>query len=122
MSCVEVGTLQRRAITSLLEKLLRKVADGPVDPVNVASPPDGSGRLFVVERPGRIVIVENRNVLKEPFLDIQGKVLSAFLEQGLYDMVFHPNFKENGRFYIHYAELLRNGATSTGVHPAPTSL
>jgi glucose/arabinose dehydrogenase len=88
---------------------LVKVADGFVDPINVASPPDGTGRLFVVERPGRIMIVEDGKVQKEPFLDIKGNVLSAFLEQGLYDMVFHPNFKENGLFYIHYAELLRNG-------------
>jgi glucose/arabinose dehydrogenase len=88
---------------------LVKVADGLVDPINVVVPPDGSNRLFVVERPGRIRIVENGQVLEEPFLDITNMTLSAFLEQGLYDLAFHPDFANNGRFYVHFAELLRNG-------------
>jgi hypothetical protein len=37
---------------------LVKVADGLADPINVAAPADDSGRLFVVERPGRIRIVD----------------------------------------------------------------
>jgi glucose/arabinose dehydrogenase len=88
---------------------LVKVADGLIDPINVASPGDGSGRLFVVERPGRIRIVQEGQVLEEPFLNISGQVLSAFLEQGLYDMTFHPDFASNGLFYVHFAELMRNG-------------
>ncbi|MDQ4075650.1 MAG: PQQ-dependent sugar dehydrogenase, partial [Chloroflexota bacterium] len=89
---------------------LVQVATGFVDPVAVVSPPDDTGRLFVVERTGLITIIdEDGTVLDEPFLDITGDTLSAFLEQGLYDIAFHPDFAENGRFYIHFAELLRNG-------------
>jgi Cu/Zn superoxide dismutase/glucose/arabinose dehydrogenase/mono/diheme cytochrome c family protein len=88
---------------------LVEVATGFIDPVNVTSAGDGSGRLFVVERHGRVMIVENGEVLEEPFLDITDLTLSAFLEQGLYDLEFHPDFANNGRFYIHFAELLRNG-------------
>lgn len=88
---------------------LVQVAEGFADPVNVVSPPDGSGRLFVVERVGRIRIIENGEVVEEPFLDLTGQTLSAFLEQGLYDLAFHPDYATNGRFYIHFAELLRNG-------------
>jgi glucose/arabinose dehydrogenase/mono/diheme cytochrome c family protein len=88
---------------------LVKVADGLYDPVNVVSANDGSGRLFVVERSGRIVIVKDGKVLEEPFLDITDIVLQAMLEQGMYDIAFHPDFAENGKFYAHYAELMRNG-------------
>lgn len=88
---------------------LVKVAGGLYDPVNVVSPNDGSGRLFVVERNGRIVIVNDGNVEEEPFLDITDITLQAMLEQGLYDMAFHPDFKSNGKFYVHFAELMRNG-------------
>lgn len=89
---------------------LVKVADGLVDPVNVVSARDGSGRLFVVERNGVIRIVQqDGQLVEEPFLDISEQVLSAFLEQGLYDVEFHPEFAQNGRFFVHFAELLRNG-------------
>lgn len=91
------------------EVQLVKVAGGLYDPVSVVSPNDGSGRLFVVERNGRIVIVKDDQVMEEPFLDITSITLQAMLEQGHYDMALHPDFKSNGKFYVHFAELMRNG-------------
>lgn len=89
---------------------LVKVTDGFIDPINVVSPRDGSGRLFVVERNGVVRIVgQDGQLAEEPFLDISDQVLSAFLEQGLYDIEFHPDFAQNGRFFVHFSELLRNG-------------
>ena len=94
---------------------LIKVADGLEDPVNVAAPNDGSGRLFVVERAGRIRIVDrDGNLLEEPFLDLtnsQGAnaVMYAFLEQGLLGLAFHPDFATNGLFYTNSTNLLRSG-------------
>ena len=88
---------------------LVKVVGGLADPVSVTSSPDGSGRVFVVERAGRVRIVEGGKLLEQPFLDITDDVLSAFLEQGLYDIAFHPDFAENGLFFVHFAELMRNG-------------
>ena len=92
-----------------LEVQLEKVAGGFTDPVNVVSPRDGSGRLFVVERPGIVKIVKDGEVMRRPFLDIKETVVSSFLEQGLYDMEFHPNFKNNGLFYVHYSDMWFNG-------------
>ena len=87
---------------------LEMVADGLIDPVNVANA--GDGRLFVVERVGYIrVIDENGNVLDEPFLDITATVLTEFLEQGLLGLAFHPNYAENGRFYVNYTDWRTNG-------------
>jgi len=89
---------------------LVKVAGGLLDPINVASPPDGSGRLFVVERAGDIRIIDkDGKVLGDPFLDIKSEVLSQFLEGGLLDMVFDPNYKDNGYFYLDYTSMLYNG-------------
>lgn len=95
---------------------LVKVADGFNDPVNVTSARDGSGRLFVVERVGRIKIVDrNGRVLPEPFLDLTQMtplgtdVQTGFLEQGLYSIAFHPQFKQNRYVYVHYASLPFNG-------------
>ena len=92
-----------------LEVQLEKVAGGFTDPVNVVSPRDGSGRLFVVERPGIVKIVKDGEVMRRPFLDIKETVVSSFLEQGLYDMEFHPDFKNNGLFYVHYSDMWFNG-------------
>ena len=50
---------------------LVKVAGGFNDPTNVANAGDGSGRIFVVERVGRVRIVhKDGSVQKEPFLDL----------------------------------------------------
>ena len=88
---------------------LVQVAHGFIDPINVAVPNDGSGRIFVVERPGTVRIVKDGKILKEPFLDIRQTVVSSFLEQGLYDLEFHPDFKKNGLFYVHYSDMWFNG-------------
>lgn len=88
---------------------LVKVADDLVEPVHVAAPNDGSGRIFICERPGIVKVVKDGKVLRRPFLDIKDKTVSSFLEQGLYDLEFHPNFKENGLFYIHYSDMWFNG-------------
>ncbi len=91
---------------------LVKIAEGFVDPLRVVSAKDGTGRLFVVERHGVIKIVDkDGKTLPKPFLDIHGEVVSSFLEQGLYDLAFHPDFKKNGKFYVHYSDMIRNGAS-----------
>lgn len=95
---------------------LVKVADGFHDPTNVANANDGSGRLFVTERVGRIRVVrKDGTVQPEPFLDLTNinplgsDVQTGFVEQGLYSVAFHPRFKQNGYFYVHYASLPFNG-------------
>jgi len=95
---------------------LVKVADGFNDPTNIASANDGTGRLFVVERVGRVKIVnKDGSVRPEPFLDLTKinplgtDVQTGFVEQGLYSLAFHPRFRQNGYFYVHYASLPFNG-------------
>jgi glucose/arabinose dehydrogenase len=91
---------------------LVEVAGGFVDPIHVTAPKDGTGRLFVCERPGTIKIIgKDGKVLDEPFYNNTANTLFQFVEEGLYCIEFHPKFKENGLFYVSYADLWFNGAT-----------
>ncbi len=91
---------------------LVKIADGFADPVAVAAPPDDSGRLFVVERFGRIRIIDAEgSLLDEPFLDLTAEVQAADQEQGLLGLAFHPDYADNGRFFVDYTDFETNGDT-----------
>jgi glucose/arabinose dehydrogenase len=77
-------------------------------PVHITNAGDGSGRLFVVERPGRIRIVKNGVLLPAPFLDITGRVRSVGGEQGLLSVSFPPDYSTKGHFYVDYTDLMSN--------------
>lgn len=100
------GKLPRNVAIQLVQ-----IADGLVDPIHVTGPDDGTDRLFVCERPGLVRIIKDGKLLARPFLDLKDKTHSAFLEVGLYCIEFHPKFRENGLFYVSYADLWFNGAT-----------
>ena len=78
-------------------------------PVDITHAP-GDGRLFVVEREGRIRLVTAAGaVLPTPFLDITARVGSSSGEQGLLGLAFHPDYVTNGFFFVNYTDL--NGDT-----------
>jgi glucose/arabinose dehydrogenase len=81
---------------------LEEIASGFDSPVYVTGPDDGSGRLFVVEQPGRVRIVDDGQTLASPFLDITGIVESGGSEQGLLSVAFPEDFAELGVFYVYY--------------------
>lgn len=105
------------AIPGASRLALVKIADGFHDPVGVSVANDGSGRIFVVERAGRVRVVKDGKVLPDAFLDLTNfnplgsDVQTGFVEQGLWSIAFHPKFKENGFFFVHYASLPFNGAS-----------
>lgn len=72
-------------------------------PVDIQSPKDGSGRLFVLSQQGMIYEFDNHSESKtiEVFLDIRNNVLYGG-EQGLLGLAFHPDYKNNGYFFIDY--------------------
>jgi glucose/arabinose dehydrogenase len=71
-------------------------------PVAIAHAGDNSGRLFIVEQPGRISIYNGTQLLATPFLDISSIVNSGDREQGLLGLAFDPNYATNGYFYVDY--------------------
>ncbi len=78
-----------------------RVASGLSTPIFVTSPPGDFDRLFIVEKPGRIKILMGGVVLPTPFLSITGLVSNGS-EQGLLGLAFHPNYANNGFFYVNY--------------------
>jgi len=70
-------------------------------PVFLTHARDQSGRLFIVEQPGTIRILERGKLLDVPFLDIKERVLFGG-EQGLLGLAFHPEYRINGRFFVNY--------------------
>jgi glucose/arabinose dehydrogenase/PKD repeat protein len=68
-------------------------------PVGIAFAPDG--RLFVIEKRGRVHIVENDVKLPVPFLEIEAEVLNNG-DRGLLGIAVDPDFAANGRVYLLY--------------------
>jgi len=64
-------------------------------PTNVAAAPDGSNRLFVTERAGRVWLIENGSVLSTPFLDISATTVND-AGSALSVIAFHPDFAQPG--------------------------
>lgn len=79
---------------------LQEVASGLSGPVYAASPA-GDNRLFVVEQPGRIRIIESGQLLATPFLDISSRVSSGG-ERGMLSVAFNPQYRTNGFFYVYF--------------------
>ena len=81
--------------------------DGFSSPLNLQHAQDA--RLFVVEQGGMIKIIQSDgSVNPVPFLDISSQVSSGG-ERGLLGLAFHPNYANNGYFYINYTKT--NGDT-----------
>ncbi len=73
--------------------------NSPVDIVHA-----GDERLFIVEQPGRIRIIDGAGeVLPTAFLDIRNRVSSGG-ERGLLGLAFHPDYADNGYFYVNYTD------------------
>jgi glucose/arabinose dehydrogenase len=82
---------------------LTPVVTGLVEPLYVAAPPGDDSRLFVVQRPGVIRVVQDGQLLDAPFLDLTDRVITTAAEDGLVGFAFHPDYAQNGRFFVHYS-------------------
>jgi len=87
---------------------LRLIASGLSKPVFATSANDGTGRMFIVEKTGKIKILQNGRIRSTPFLNISSEV-SKGTEQGLLGLAFHPSFKSNHKLYINFTDV--NGDT-----------
>ena len=101
------GTATERADEPLRIRL-EVVVNGLDAPVGMASTPSEPDRLYIVEQPGSVRIVENGELLPGPFLDIRSKVRSGG-EQGLLSLAFDPDYESNRLFYVDYTDT--NGDT-----------
>ena len=62
---------------------------------------DDNGRMYVWEKAGRVWIVENGTRLPDPLIDIREEVMN-YSDHGLLGFALHPNFLNNGYFYLLY--------------------
>ncbi len=102
--CFELQHLY--AQPSAVKIKLVEIASGFTSPVGMAAPGDKSGRMFVFEQGGKVYVIRDGKLNKEPFLDVSSKLDGlniAYSEKGLLGMVFHPKFGTNGRFFIYYS-------------------
>src|SRR4026208_519661 len=84
-------TLQLQSITSTRLK----------SPTYVTNSNDGSGRMFILEQSGRILVVPRPGASPTVFLDLTDRVLTS-TERGLVGLAFHPDFAQNHRFFVDY--------------------
>ncbi|WAK03830.1 PQQ-dependent sugar dehydrogenase [Methylobacter sp. YRD-M1] len=81
--------------------ILAQVASGIDSPTDIQSARDGSGRLFFVQQAGRIMVWKNDGEPPAEFLNISSLVLAGG-ERGLLGLAFHPDYRNNGFFYVNY--------------------
>ena len=84
---------------------LLKIAKVPQKAIYIAQPKKEKNRLFVVNQSGTIHIIKNNKTIDIPFLDISDRVYGSLTpesEKGLLGLAFHPNYANNGYFYVNY--------------------
>ena len=87
---------------------LESIITGLDSPVAITNAGDGSGRLFITLLGGQVLIFDGQQVAAAPFLDI-GSLISTGGERGLFSVAFHPDYANNGFFFVNYTDI--NGDT-----------
>ena len=94
------------SVANAIDVRLEPFVTGVNAPLAMVQPP-GDERMFVIEQFGRVRIINEDGELEgEPFLDLRNKIpalWSDFDERGLLGIAFHPDFQNNGKFYVSYA-------------------
>lgn len=85
---------------------LEEIVTGISNPIYLTSAGDDSGRLFVLEQTGAIRLIKDGALQSTPFLNIADRVnqdiRTSYSERGLLGLAFHPDYAENGQFFVHY--------------------
>jgi glucose/arabinose dehydrogenase len=86
---------------------LEVLADGLQSPIDLKEAPDGSGRIFIAEQTGTVrIVMPDGTVRPEPFIDLSRSIVRLYVrfdERGVLGFAFHPDYKKNGKFYVHYS-------------------
>ena len=91
-------------------------------PTTITYAPDGSGRVFICDQPGKIYIFESGMLRPTPFLDVTSRTVTqnaGYNERGLLGLTFHPGYATPSspgyrKFYVYY-----NKTYVAGTDPAP---
>jgi glucose/arabinose dehydrogenase len=94
---------------------LEPVTTEVASPTAFEVPPTDGDSKYVAELPGRIRMIEGDDLRQEPFLDIADRVITGS-ERGLLGVAFHPEYAENGRFFVRYSAAARAGTPAGWSH------
>jgi glucose/arabinose dehydrogenase len=80
---------------------LELVAENLSEPVYVTATPAEPNRIYVLERIGRVRVVQDGELLEEPFLDLS-RLVRADIEEGFHSLAFHPDYPDDPRVFVDY--------------------
>jgi glucose/arabinose dehydrogenase len=91
---------------------LQQVATGLTRPLYVTQAPGDDSRLFIMEKAGTVRVLQDGQLQATPFIDVSSMLMDdGNSERGLLGMAFHPDFANNGLFYLHFSS---NGGQGMG--------
>ena len=104
-----------------------QVAAGLQRPTAIAAPDDGSGRLFITEKQGRVRVYHpDTGLAAAPLLDIRDRLNVSGNERGLLAIATTPDFARTHTLYVLYTALPDGAVTlarfpldSAGQNPVP---
>ncbi|MFO0838490.1 MAG: PQQ-dependent sugar dehydrogenase [Phycisphaerae bacterium] len=105
ISILALGILPGSAPAQAIQSV--RITNGLIRPIYVTHAPRDYARIFVIEKHGRIRIIRNGTLLTTPFLDINAIVgggTTTQSEQGLLGLAFHPDYANNGYFFVNYTD------------------
>ncbi len=108
LHCLAANATANPARPSLPDVAMRDAFPGKTfnRPLWLCEAPDRSGRLFIAQQDGQVLIVPKANRAAEPkvFLNLVPRKPWEKNEEGLLGFAFHPKFRRNGRFYVFYSQ------------------
>jgi glucose/arabinose dehydrogenase len=84
---------------------LTPITHDVASPVYLTTPNDNSGRLFVVDQPGVVKVIQNGAAQATPFIDVRSDLPTLgtrYDERGLLGLAFDPSFATNGKVYTYH--------------------
>lgn len=100
------------------------LASGLRQPLAIVGANDKSGRMFIMEQPGVVRILDEQRItpngpktnvlIEEPFLNMTNQLMAHGEFDGLINIAFHPKFIKNGRIFVYYHYLLQNNINGSG--------
>lgn len=87
---------------------VERVLTGLAQPIFATYAPGDGDRLYIVQRAGaiRVLNLNTGNLNGANFITVPG--VDTFFEGGLFSIAFHPDFENNGFFYVHYTDTTGN--------------
>jgi glucose/arabinose dehydrogenase len=99
---------------------LQLIASNYTSPIGVVAFPDNSGRLAVIDQIGKIWIIDaGGHSMATPFMDLTSRIVplsAGYDERGLLGLAFHPDYRNNGRFFVYYQMPRRTGGPAPNVN------